>query len=43
MSLSNLFRRKPTSTIIEQGGDGEHSGLNKVLNVRDLTFLELRP
>lgn len=38
MSLSNLFRRKPTSTIIEQGGDGEHSGLNKVLNVRDLTF-----
>jgi basic amino acid/polyamine antiporter, APA family len=38
MSLSNLFRRKPTSTIVQQGGDGEHSGLNKVLNVKDLTF-----
>ncbi|HLP64664.1 amino acid permease [Flavobacterium sp.] len=38
MSLSNLFRRKPTSTILQQGGDGEHSGLNKVLNVKDLTF-----
>lgn len=38
MSLSNLFRRKPTSTILKQGGDGEHSGLNKVLNVKDLTF-----
>ena len=38
MSLSNLFRRKPTSTILKQGGDGEHSRLNKVLNVKDLTF-----
>lgn len=38
MSLSNLFRRKSTSTILQQGGDGEHSGLNKVLNVKDLTF-----
>ncbi|WP_298137141.1 amino acid permease [Flavobacterium sp.] len=38
MSLTNLFRRKPTSTILQQGGDGDHSGLNKVLNVRDLTF-----
>ncbi len=38
MSLSNLFRRKPTSTILQQGGDGEHSGLNKVLTVKDLTF-----
>lgn len=39
MSFSNLFRRKSTTTIIQQGGDGEeHSGLNKVLTVRDLTF-----
>lgn len=39
MSFSKLFRRKPTSTIIQQGGDGEeHSGLHKVLTVRDLTF-----
>lgn len=38
MSLSNLFRRKSASTILQQGGDGEHSGLNKVLNVKDLTF-----
>jgi amino acid transporter len=38
MSLLSLFRRKSTKTIVEQGGDGEHGGLNKVLNVRDLTF-----
>jgi APA family basic amino acid/polyamine antiporter len=38
MSLSNLFRRKSTTTILKQGGDGEHSGLNKVLTVKDLTF-----
>lgn len=38
MSLSDLFRRKSTSTILQQGGDGEHSGLNKVLSVKDLTF-----
>lgn len=38
MSLLSLFRRKSTKSIVEQGGDGEHSGLNKVLNVRDLTF-----
>lgn len=38
MSLLDLFRRKSTQTIVEQGGDGEHSVLNKVLNVRDLTF-----
>ncbi|MEN9929513.1 MAG: putative amino acid permease YhdG [Bacteroidota bacterium] len=38
MSLLSLFRRKSTKTIVEQGGDGEHAGLNKVLNVRDLTF-----
>jgi APA family basic amino acid/polyamine antiporter len=38
MSFSKLFRRKSTATIVQQGGDGEHSGLNKVLTVRDLTF-----
>jgi amino acid transporter len=39
MSLSKLFRKKSISTIIQQGGDGEeHTGLHKVLNVRDLTF-----
>ncbi len=38
MIFSNLFRRKPTSIIVQQGGDGEHSGLNKVLTVKDLTF-----
>lgn len=38
MIFSNLFRRKPTSIIVQQGGDGEHSGLSKVLTVRDLTF-----
>lgn len=38
MSFLNLFRKKPLTTILQQGGDGEHSGLNKVLNVKDLTF-----
>lgn len=39
MSLSKLFRKKSTSVVTQQGGDGEHStGLHKVLNVRDLTF-----
>ena len=38
MSMSNLFRRKPIETILKQGGDGEHSGLSKVLTVKDLTF-----
>ncbi len=38
MSISNLFRRKSTAAILKQGGDGEHSGLNKVLTVKDLTF-----
>ena len=38
MIFSKLFRKKPTSIILEQGGDGEHSGLNKVLTVKDLTF-----
>lgn len=38
MNFKNLFRKKSTSLILEQGGDGEHSHLNKVLSVRDLTF-----
>lgn len=38
MSFSKLFRRKSTTTIVQQGGDGEHTGLNKVLTVKDLTF-----
>ncbi len=38
MNFSNLFRKKSTKTIIQEGGDGEHSGLNKVLTVKDLTF-----
>lgn len=39
MLLSKLFRKKSTSVIVKEGGDGEsHSGLHKVLNVRDLTF-----
>jgi basic amino acid/polyamine antiporter, APA family len=38
MSLSNLFRKKSTKAIVQEGGDHETSGLNKVLNVRDLTF-----
>lgn len=33
-----LFRRKPIATILKEGGDGAHSGLNKVLTVKDLTF-----
>ncbi|WP_310556391.1 amino acid permease [Flavobacterium sp.] len=38
MSFLKLFRRKPLGTLLQQGGDGDHSGLNKVLNVKDLTF-----
>lgn len=39
MAFSDLFRKKPTKTIMQQGGDGEeHSGLHRVLTVRDLTF-----
>ncbi|SCX84847.1 amino acid permease [Flavobacterium caeni] len=35
----SLFRTKPLTTILQQGGDGEsHGALHKVLNVRDLTF-----
>ncbi len=38
MNFSNLFRKKSTKVIIQEGGDSDHSGLNKVLNVKDLTF-----
>jgi APA family basic amino acid/polyamine antiporter len=39
MSLAKLFRKKSASVIIKEGGDGEdHSGLHRVLTVRDLTF-----
>lgn len=40
MGLSNLFRKKSAKVIVQEGGDleGEFSGLNKVLTVRDLTF-----
>lgn len=39
MGFSNLFRKKSTSIVVRQGGDGEeHPGLHKVLTVRDLTF-----
>ena len=38
MLLSKLFRKKSTAIIVKQGGDGEHTDLNKVLNVKDLTF-----
>ncbi|WP_395054117.1 amino acid permease [Flavobacterium sp.] len=38
MNFSNLFRKKSTKAIVQEGGDGEHSGLSKVLNVKDLTF-----
>lgn len=34
----NIFRKKSIATILRQGGDGDHAGLNKVLNVRDLTL-----
>lgn len=36
--MSDLFRRKPLTTTIQQGGDGEAHSLHKVLNVKDLTF-----
>ena len=38
MSFKSLFRKKSANVVLQEGGDGEHSGLNKVLNVRDLTF-----
>ena len=38
MTLSSLFRRKSTKVAVQQGGDGDHGELNKVLTVKDLTF-----
>ncbi len=38
MNFNSLFRKKSVGVTLQQGGDGEHSGLNKVLTVRDLTF-----
>ena len=39
MNFSNLFRKKSAKAIVQEGGDGEaHSGLHKVLTVKDLTF-----
>jgi basic amino acid/polyamine antiporter, APA family len=38
MVFSSLFRRKSTKVAVQQGGDGEHAELNKVLTVKDLTF-----
>ncbi len=39
MNFSSLFRRKSTSVVVKQGGDGEElTGLHRVLTVRDLTF-----
>jgi amino acid transporter len=39
MNFKSLYRKKPLNVVLQQGGDGEeHSGLHKVLTVRDLTF-----
>ena len=39
MAFSDLFRKKSTTTVLKQGGDGEdHGSMHKVLTVRDLTF-----
>ncbi len=38
MNFKSLFRKKPTQSIIKEGGDHDSSGLNKVLTVKDLTF-----
>lgn len=38
MTFSRLFRKKPTSVVVKQGGDGDHADLHQVLTVRDLTF-----
>jgi len=39
MNFKSLYRKKPLNVVLQQGGDGEeHSGLNKVLTARDLTF-----
>jgi basic amino acid/polyamine antiporter, APA family len=38
MNFNTLFRKKSTKAIVQEGGDHESSGLNKVLTVKDLTF-----
>lgn len=38
MSFNSLFRKKSASVVLKEGSDLEHSGLSKVLTVRDLTF-----
>jgi amino acid transporter len=39
MNFKSLYRKKPLNVVLQQGGDGEeHSGLQKVLTARDLTF-----
>jgi amino acid transporter len=38
MSFKSLFRKKSANVVLKEGGDLEHGGLHKVLNVRDLTF-----
>lgn len=38
MDFKSLFRKKSAHVILQEGGDGEHTGLHKVLTVRDLTF-----
>ncbi|MCF8322402.1 MAG: amino acid permease [Flavobacterium sp.] len=38
MKLTTIFRKKSTQEVLVQGGDGEHTSLNKILTVKDLTF-----
>lgn len=38
MSFQSLFRKKSATAAAHEEGDGHGHGLNKVLNVRDLTF-----
>jgi basic amino acid/polyamine antiporter, APA family len=38
MNFNSLFRKKSAKAILQEGGDHESSGLNKVLTVKDLTF-----
>lgn len=38
MNFKSLFRRKSAHAVMQEGSDLEHGSLNKVLNVKDLTF-----
>jgi basic amino acid/polyamine antiporter, APA family len=38
MNFKSLFRKKSASIVLKEGSDLDHGSLNKVLNVRDLTF-----